>query len=240
VIQSELKGRAFKVGTVLFDLRKAADKQGPDIPDSAYLELFDSQLRKAFAGAALAKGTMLAYPVNVAIEELILRSASFPSDETSTIRVPENSTFRVRMEIVSDNGAILLRGHLRSFIAGPSYWTSTGNTVFPVARPAEGWEYVALAKMCPAVALVIAATTQGLQQGKTLDEIRIFPHDMDAGNSISGPVTVIAADLFLENARFGMTEMDQKEIARVIQAAQAGSKRQGGASDSTGSLERRQ
>ena len=44
VVQDELKARAFEVGTVAFDLGKAADKRGPDIPDSAYLELLDTQL----------------------------------------------------------------------------------------------------------------------------------------------------------------------------------------------------
>ena len=223
-VQAELKGRAFEVGSVVLDLQKAGDKQGPDIPDSAYLELFDSQLRKAFAGAALGGGTMPAYPVNVAIEELKLRPARFP--------IPEISTFRVRMEIVSANGAILLRGQFRSYLSGPAFVVITTGVVVPVALPAEGWEYVALAKMFPATALVTAATTQGLQQGKTLDKIRIYPQDIEAGN-------IISPDLFLKSAPFGMSEMDYKEIARVIRAAQAAGEREGHASDSTGSLERK-
>lgn len=225
-VEVELKGRAFEVGRVAFDLQKAADKQGPpDIPDSAYLELFDSQLRKAFTGATLGSGTMPAYPVNVAIEELKLRPARFP--------IPEISTFRVRMEIAGANGAILLRGQFRSYLSGPAFMVITTGVVVPVALPAEGWERVALAKMFPATALVTAVTTQGLQQGKTLDKIRIYPQDIEAGNMIS-------PDLFLKSAPFGMTEMDYKEIAWVIRAAQVGGERQGHALDSTGPLERKQ
>ena len=206
VIQDELRGRSFEVGSVAFDLHKPEDKQGPNIPDSAYLKLLDSQLEKAFDGARLGKGTVPAYPVNVAIEELKLKPARFP--------IPEISTLRVRMEIVGENGAILMRGQFRSYLSGPAFMVITSGVVMPVALPAEGWEYVALAKMFPVVAFVTALTTQGLQQGKPLDDIRIYPQDIEAGN-------IISADLFLQNAPFGMTQMDSKEIRQVIRASQA-------------------
>ncbi len=65
-----------------FDLRNAEDKQGPDIPDSAYLELLEAQLKKGFDGAGLGKGAVPAYPVNVAIERLKLKPARFPIPES--------------------------------------------------------------------------------------------------------------------------------------------------------------
>jgi hypothetical protein len=68
--------------------------------------------------------------------------------------------------------------------------------------------------MFPAVAVVIAATTQGLQRGRTLDQIRIYPKDIEAG-------TTISPDLFLDKAPFGMTAIDYKEMRRVIEAARA-------------------
>lgn len=211
IVQAELKGRAIDVGTVAFDLQKAADKQGlPDVPDSVYLELIDSQLKKAFTGAALGKGTAPAYPVNVAIEELKLKPA-----------IPlflQISTFGVRIEIVGESGTVLLRGRFRSYVSSPGFTVFAGGVVVPVALPAENYEYVALAKMFPAVAIVTAATANGLQQGQTLDEIRIYPQDIEAGN-------IISPDLFLKDAPFGMSQMNAKDIARVIQAAQARSGR---------------
>jgi hypothetical protein len=204
VVQNELKGRSFEVGTVGFDVRKAEDKQGPDIPDNAYLELFDSQLKKAFDGAELGKGTMPAYLVNVAIERLKLKAAMFP--------ISEFSVFRVRMEIARTDADILMRGQFQSFLSGPTVTVIASGVVAPIALPAEGWEYVALAKMFPAVAVVITATTQGLQQGKTLDEIKVYPQDIEAG-------TMISPDLFLKNAPFGITQMDYSGIDKVIRAA---------------------
>jgi hypothetical protein len=62
--------------------------------------------------------------------------------------------------------------------------------------------------------VVIATTTQGLQQGKTLDEIKVYPEDIEAGNTIS-------PGLFLENAPFGMTALDYAEIGRAVRAAKA-------------------
>ena len=206
VVQYELKGRSFEVGAVAFDLHEAGDKQGPDIPDSAYLKLLDSQLRKAFDGARLGKGTMPAYPVNVAIERLKLKPATF--------LISESSIFRARMEIAGAGGEILMRGQFQSFLPAPTFMVITSGVVAPIALPAKGWEYVALAKMFPAVAVVITATTQGLQQGKTLDEIKVYPQNIEAGN-------IISPDLFLKNAPFGMTQMDYKQIDRVIRAAQA-------------------
>ena len=207
VIQSELKGRAFEVGTVAFDVRKAEDKHGPDIPDSAYLELLGSVLRKAFDGASLENGTAPAYPVNVAIERLELNPARFP--------IPEQSVLRVRMDVTPAGGTTLMRGQFQSFLPGPTVMVPAGGGIMiPVALPSKHQEYVALAKMFPAIAVVIAITTQGLQQGKTLDEIKVYPKDIEAG-------TMISPDLFLENAPFGMTALDYAEIGRVVTAAKA-------------------
>jgi hypothetical protein len=53
--------------------------------------------------------------------------------------------------------------------------------------------YPSLAKMFPAVAVVIAQTARGVQQGKTLDEIKVDPQEIEAGSRIS-------PDLFLKNS----------------------------------------
>jgi hypothetical protein len=204
VVQNELKGRSFEVGTIGFDVRNAEDKQGTDIPDSACLELFGSQLRKAFDGAGLGNGAMPATSVNVAIERLRLEPAMF--------LLSRPSEFRVRMEIAGAGGRILMRGQFQSSLSAPSFKVMGGGAMVPVSLPAGGWEYVALANMFPAVAVVITATTQGLQQGKTLDEIKVYPKDSAAGATIN-------PDLFLKNAPFGMTEMDYEEVGRVITAA---------------------
>jgi hypothetical protein len=65
-----------------------------------------------------------------------------------------------------------------------------------------------------AVAAVIATTAQGLQQGKTLEAIKVYPEDIEAGN-------IISPDLFLKHAPFGLTRIDSKEIDRVIKEAKA-------------------
>ena len=207
VIQSELRGRAFKAGAVVFDLRKVGDKQGPDIPDSAYLKLLGFQLRKAFDGAGLQNGALPAYPVNVAIERLELKPA--------TPLIPQMSVFRVRMEIARPDAEILMRGQFQSYLSGPTFMVIGGGVVVPIALPAKDWEYVALAKMFPAVAIVITTTTQGLQQGKTLDQIKVYPQDIEAGN-------IISPDLFLKNSPFGITQISGSVITSVISASKVG------------------
>lgn len=56
-----------------------------------------------------------------------------------------------------------------------------------------------------------------LQVGLT-QEIKVYPKDIEAGNMIS-------PDLFLKDAPFGITQIDYKEMGRVIQAAKAGGNR---------------
>jgi hypothetical protein len=121
---------------------------------------------------------------------------------------------RVRMEIGRPNAEILLRGQFQSYLSSPTVMVIASGVVAPIALPAKDWEYVALAKMFPAVAIVITTTTQGLQQGKTLNEIKVYPQDIEAGN-------IISPDLFLKNAPFGITQIDRKEIERAIRAAEA-------------------
>jgi len=210
VVQDELKAHAFAAGTVAFDLGQTAAKQGPDIPDAAYLELLDTQLRKAFHGAGLGTGAKPAYPVNVAIERLELKPA--------VPLLPQMSVLRVRMEIARPDADVLMRGHFQSYLSSPTFMVIAGGVVAPVAMPAKDWEYVALAKMFPAVAIVIATTTQGLQNGKTLDEIAVYPQDIEAGN-------IISPDLFLKNAPFGITQIGRNEIDRAIKGAPVGEER---------------
>jgi hypothetical protein len=205
-VRSDLEGHAFEVGNVFFELHQATDKQGPDVPDSTYLELFGSQVRKAFSGAELAQGRSPAYPVNLAIEQLRL--------EPATLLFGKPSMFRVRMEIAPPDGPVLMRGQFEASVPPPVAMIYSSGFVIPLPVPWDGQEYVALSKMFPAMAVVIAATTRGLQQGKTLDEIKIYPRTIEAGNTIS-------PDLFLEKAPFGMTRMSYKEIEKTIRASQA-------------------
>lgn len=60
---------------------------------------------------------------------------------------------------------------------------------------------VAISKMFPAMAVVITDTFEGLQQGKSLEEIKIYPNSMIVGG-------IIVPDMFLENNKYGMQPID--------------------------------
>jgi len=206
VVQQEFKGRAFDVGTVTFDVRRLEDRQEPGIPDSAFVELFESQLKKAFYLAGLGNGATPAHAVNVAIEELKLQPA--------LLLIPTASSLRVRVQIVDADGTVLMRGELLSVCPPPTVMVFAPGIVAPIPVPAKDWEYTALAKMFPAVAVVIATATQSLQQGKTFDEIRVYPDAMMAGS-------VINPAWFLDKDPLKMTQMDYSEMYRVIRAARS-------------------
>jgi hypothetical protein len=207
VVQGQLKGRAFEVGRVAFDPREAEDKQGPDIPASAYVELLRAQLEKAFARAGLGTGSVPAYPVNVTIERVTLKPANF-------LIISAPSTLRIQVTIATATGQDVMRGQFEASFPPPVTTIYASGFVIPVALPAKDWEYVALARMFPAAAVVVTETVLGLQAGKTLDEIKIYPHDIDAG-------ALISPDSFLKSSPFGMTQMSSEEIGRVIREARA-------------------
>ena len=69
----------------------------------------------------------------------------------------------------------------------------------------EGQEWAALVKLIPAVAVAITKVTQGLQLGKELSEIDIYPEALAAG----GPIN---PDMFLRNKPFGLTELTADDL----------------------------
>ena len=69
------------------------------------------------------------------------------------------------------------------------------------AIPLPSDALVAISKMFPAMAVVITDTVEGLQQGKSLEEIKIYQDPMIVGG-------IIVSDIFLKNNKYGMQPMD--------------------------------
>jgi hypothetical protein len=61
-------------------------------------------------------------------------------------------------------------------------------------------DWAAASKMIPAVAIAINRTLVGLQQGKPLDQIEVFPDILSAGS-------VIMPDVFLEGSPYGISQL---------------------------------
>ena len=203
VVQAELKGRVFVLGNIYFDERHPEATKTPGIPDNAYIALLQDQLLKAFPAAGLDQGTAPACIVNVAIEQLRFTQGKF--------MIPDPSVLRVRMEIIGANNSVIMRGQLESRYLTAILVILPGIVgAIPTGR--EGQEYVAIAKMIPAVAVVITRITQGLQQGKTLDAIDVYPDPLLAGG-------VISPDRFLQGKPYGLSEMQAGELARIIKAS---------------------
>lgn len=205
VVQTELKGRVFVLGNIYFDERHSEAMERIGIPDAAYKALLQDQLLKAFPAAGLYQGMAPACSVNVAIEHLRFTKGKF--------LIPDPSVLRVRMEIIDAKNLVILRGQLESrYLAATTVILPGIVGAIPTAW--EGQQYVALAKMIPAVAVVMTRITQGLQQGKTLDAIDVYPDPLLAGG-------VISPDHFLEGKPYGLTKMQPDEIARIIKASTA-------------------
>lgn len=187
IVDSELKGRSFEVGHIYFDIVNDDPKQRLDISSANIISLFDRPLRQGFAAAKLATGKEPAYTVNVAVVDVKLKQGITLS----------RCVFRVRMEVARPDQIKVMSAELEARYL---------NTTTPIimagivgALPAYTSPFVALSEMLPATAVVITKITLGLQEGKTLDNIEIYPDPVMAGGVISPP------RLFLKGHPFGIS-----------------------------------
>ncbi len=198
VVEQELKGRAFQVGKVYTDPTARCE-----IPvgysDGFFAGLLRRQLEKGFANAAVTGGIDPARAVDIAIEEMIFTKGMF--------LIPVPSILRVRLEINNSDGRALMKGEFESRYL-PTAPAFLGGTVTALAVPTEGW--VAAAKLIPSVAVAITKTIAGLQLGKGLSEIEIYPKAFAVGS-------VITPGYFLEGSPYGLAELTRDELNTASQ-----------------------
>ena len=195
VVGSELKGRSFEVGRIYFDIVNDDPKQRLDISSADITVLFERPLRQGFAAAKLVSGKEPAYTVNVAIVDVKLKQGITLSP----------SVFRVRMEISRPDHIKVMSAELE---AAYLYLIPIIMPGIVGALPAYTSPVAALSEMLPAMAVVITKTTFGLQEGKTLDNIEIYP-EQGMGGVIRPP------NLFLKGHPFGIYPLSNAELANV-------------------------
>lgn len=186
IVDSELKGRSFEVGHIYFDIFNDDPKLRLDISSANIISLFDRPLRQGFASAKLATGKEPAYIVNVAVVDVKLKQG---------IAITP-SVFRVRMEVVRPDQIKVMSAELE---AAYLYVIPIIMPGIVGALPTYTSPFVALSEMLPATAVVITKITLGLQEGKTLDNIEIYPEQGMAGGVIRPP------NLFLKGHPFGIS-----------------------------------
>ncbi len=200
IVDSELKGRFFEVGRIYFDIAADDPKQRLDIPSTEIIQLFERPLRQGFSAAKLTKGREPAYTVNVAIVDLKLRQGV-------TLLA---STFHVRMDILRPDQTKLMSAELKA------RYLHTVPIIAPGlvgALPIKNSPLAALSEMLPATAVVITKITVGLQEGKTLDNIKIYP---DSGFAASYAGAVISPPhVFLKDHPFGISRLSNAELSNV-------------------------
>lgn len=207
VIEQELKGRAFRVGAVYFD-EQASSKMPAGVSRELPRSLLRQQAGKGFGNAGLEAGDLPPYPVDIAIEQIKFTRGRF--------LIPDPSVLRVRMEIRKPSGDLLMEGALESRLL-PAVTIIVPGIVGAVPTAAKGQEWAALAKMIPAVIVAITRVTQGLQLGRGLDRIEIYPE-------ASAPGALIHPDTFLHGNPYGLSQLtsdDLREAARASQVAPA-------------------
>ena len=201
VITAELEGRAFKLGEVRFD-QDAALQNLADIPDEAYPILLQGQLQKAFQSAGVTQGEPPNHLVDIFINQLKFTKGTFV--------VPDPSILHVTMEISRPAGTTLMRGELESRYL-PAIPVIVPGVVGILPTGFEGQEWQAIRKMIPAVAVAITRVIGGLQAGKGLDAIEVYPEDLQAGG-------VIMPDSFLRGEPYGVSELTAEDIDAAVSA----------------------
>lgn len=203
VVEDELAGRALRLGRVYADLGAQDPKERMHVAPETLAALFERPARRAFEAAKLGGGKMPAYTVDYVITGVKLR-------EGVTLHP---SVLVVRMEISRPDQSRVMSAEFQS-----RYLLTIPPAMLPGEKdemPTYNSPVVALARMAPATAVVVTRVAAGLQQGKTLDEIAVYPDAVAAGNLITPPGS------FLRGRPYGLrplTSTDMEEVARQIDA----------------------
>lgn len=198
VVTQELKGQAFKLGEIEF-AHDAFIENMADLPDAAYPVLLRTQLQKAFLSAALNQGKQPVYSVDLVINQLKFTKDAF--------LIPVPSILHVTMEVSRPDSTKIMRGEFESRYV-PTIPVIVPGVVVILPTGFAGQEWESLRKIIPAMAIAITRTIKGLQGGKGLDEIEIYPEDLQAGG-------VIMPDSFLRGRPYGLSELTSDDISAL-------------------------
>jgi hypothetical protein len=195
VIEQELKGRAFKTGKVYLD--SDAKVQTPEsYPELFFVTLIRHQVNRGFTNANLDRGKIPAYEVDIVIEEMKFTKGMF--------LIPEPSILRVRMELRNLADQVVMKGEIESRELPTIPIVLPGVVgVLPVAFPGQEWS--AAAKLMPALAIAVTRIMVGLQEGKDLSQIEVYPEALAAGG-------VIMPSLFLRGSPYGVSELTRADF----------------------------
>lgn len=198
VVENELAGHAFTLGHVYPNLVKDDPQERLNVSIASIATLFEHSVRQAFEAAKLGNGNMPAYTIDFAIIDVKLRQG---------ITLLPN-TFLVRMEIFSADQSRVMSAEFQS------RYLRTIPIILPGlvgALPGYNSALIALSQMLPATAVVVTKTAAGLQQGKTLDKIEVYPSTRGAGGLIYPP------SLFLKGHPYGIYPLSKAALENVAQ-----------------------
>lgn len=201
-VKNELAGRAFRLGRVYADLQDNDPARRLQVPAESIAAAFAAPLRQGYDAAKLGQGKTPPYTIDYAIEDVRLRQG--------VTLLP--SIFLVRMEILRPDGSRVLSAEFQS------RYLQTIPVIFPGlvgALPGYNSALVAVSRMLPATAVVATRTAAGLQQGKALDSIAVYPDAMSAGGVISPP------DIFLKDNPYGIRPLTAAALADIARQLRA-------------------
>jgi len=199
IVAQELKGRAFRLGNIDYAQDAILENQA-DIAIEAYPALLREQVQKAFQSAALEQGELPAYLIDITINQLKFTKGEFI--------IPDPSVLHVTMEVIQPDETTVMRGDFESRYM-PMIPVIVPGVVGAIPTRFEGQEWQALSKIIPAVAVAITRVSGGLQAGKGLDEIKVYPDDLLAGG-------IIVPDSFLRGKPYGLLELTSEDISAAI------------------------
>ena len=197
-LQSELKGRAFEIGTVSTRLPPRESEVELSLTSLANIDLLDDQLRKAFAAAGLEQGSHPAYTVSAVIEVARFTVSGAPWG---------TSVYQILMQVDRPDGSPVMRGRFVAQSTVTLLPLYIGGVMVFVPLPKPGPAQYDLAQCVPAMAETLARVLQGLRDGLTLDAIAIANGDNPA---------LIRPAAVLKNSTLGMRTMSPQEIHRII------------------------
>lgn len=200
-INKELKNRMFEIRNIYFDQNDSLELV-PTIPKEMYPKLLEQQVRKGFLAANVNKGTLTPpYHVDIAIRQLQLKKSGFI--------LPNQSTLRVRLELLRPNGTKMMSGEYKMLSVSqmiPLPIPGAGFLPISFSMSGDKAKLMAMSELFPAAAAVVTKVVLGLQLGKDFTQIKFF--EVPMGN----PTKWTLSREVLSDKPFGLTRLTNKDF----------------------------
>lgn len=204
-IDGEIRGRAIHLGGITLE---PSSMQGNTdwVSERFLINLVEHQITKAFQNGGLGEGELPACQVHFSLTKVKFTEGRF--------LIPDPSILRMDMRLIDQESNELMKGSLESRYMSATVPVPVDGVIADVALPVKGRDITALTKMIPATVVAATVILDGLKQGRTLDEIKVYPDVLATGS-------IVVPHVFIRDNAYGLSELTGEDFGRAMAGTQS-------------------